>query len=167
MELIYLLVMMSERCEERRRQIAGEDRAHCRERVRVVKERHLRRFQLPGCSSLVKGCALLLLLMWTPLACWTDLTLPMRKKNVQKKEDEMQGPADVIGKNNQSFQRRTTNKPKTYRANAIPPHAHVQVCTHHFARLLLRMPAYHPSRINASETKAVPLAVGSTYHTAP
>lgn len=98
MELIHLLVMMSERCEERQKQIAGEYRAHCRERARVVKERRLRRFQLPGCSSLVKGCALLLLLMWTPLACWTDLTLPMRKKNVQKKEDEMQGPADVIGK---------------------------------------------------------------------
>ena len=60
------LVMLSERCEEPQRRIAEEDRVHCRGRARVVKARRLRVFQLPGCSSLAEGCALLLLLANNP-----------------------------------------------------------------------------------------------------
>jgi hypothetical protein len=50
-----------------------------------------------------------------------------------------------------------TNKPKTYRANAIPPHAHVQICTHHFARLSsCTRPPIIPRESMRQETKQIP-----------
>ena len=85
------LAMLSERCEEPRRRIAEEDRVHCRERARVVRAQRLRGFRLPGCSSLVEGCALLLLL--AKIVNRTVLTVEENRS--PEKRDEMQGLAEI------------------------------------------------------------------------
>ena len=161
--------MLSEKCEEPQRQTAEEDRVHCHGRARAVREQRLRGFQLPGCSSLVTGCALsmliLLKLAWNLIASRTALGLEEKiesRESVQKEEVEMQGLAEIRvvtispSKNN-------TNKPKTYRARCNTTsrtYTGSSVCTHHFARL---------TRLSSLANQCVkkqssPLA---SHHTAP
>lgn len=53
--------------------------------------------------------------------------------------------------------RTTQTNPRTYRANAIPPHAHVQICTHHFAGLSsCTRPPIIPRESMRQETKQIP-----------
>jgi hypothetical protein len=85
------LVMLSGRCGEPQRRIAEEDCVHCRERARVVRAQRLRGFQLPGCSSLAEGCALLLLL--AKIVNRTVLTV--EENGSREKRDEMQGLAKI------------------------------------------------------------------------
>jgi hypothetical protein len=53
--------------------------------------------------------------------------------------------------------RTTQTNSRTYRANAIPPHAHVQICTHHFAGLSsCTRPPIIPRESMRQETKQIP-----------
>jgi hypothetical protein len=56
--LANVLAMPQENSQQIQKQIVEEGLAHCRERVIVVRVWRLRRFRLPSCSSLAKGCAL-------------------------------------------------------------------------------------------------------------
>ena len=147
-------MMMLERREKPQRQTAGEDRVRCRGRTRAAKAQRLRGFRLPGCSSLVEGCALLLLLANISTR---ELDCLDRLRRIERPERKYQN-ARARRSRKVSPSTNNTNKPKN-----LPRKCNTtsRTCTDMhppFRRtLLLHTPAYHPSRINASRNKADPL----------